>query len=576
MAIMYPQHLPISVKSNAEKTLFLRLQESLPDDYTIIWSLSWIIKRDTNYGGTRESEIDFVILHPQHGILVLEVKGGGIGYDSTSGEWYSINNEGKHIIKNPFEQAQTGMHVLKRHFTQSVPSLLLKSKCKNCTFGHGVVFPNVDDNSLSFRKLRPEEMILDRNKIKAEAIENAIELLYKLQHNTYAKPLGADAIKEIIKIYADSWYVRPPLIDQFEQEEAQLEILTEEQFDVLRTLRMQNRVAIHGCAGSGKTFLAIEQARRLAMQGKRVLLTCFNRNLADWIQKLVDKQAHAETSLDNIDVYNVHRFSYKLCSQVGIKLSNDVYSFDTAYSEGLQKAVKLTDIRYDAIIVDEGQDFSDNFWKPLLALLKSEESSFYIFYDDNQSIYNRNPRYPIPVDRHFSLPTNCRTTQSIHQAIMKYYNGDAPRCKGPKGEEVKLIHTYQDHEQSELANLVEDLTRRNKIPLENIVVLTPASKQKSRFKDGLLLGNHLRLSWQVESSSELNKLACCTVASFKGLERSVVILVELEKFGGLDPLSLIYVAFSRAKLYLVLLGDVVHSSYFSPYNLYGNLDKHPF
>src|SRR6266487_1247425 len=108
MAIMFPQWLPASVKSPAERKLFEMLRDHLPNDYIVLWSIDWIVSRSPRVGGgAQESEIDFLVLHPDKGILVLEVKGGGVGYDGVRGEWYTIDRKGtRHTIKDPFKQAQ--------------------------------------------------------------------------------------------------------------------------------------------------------------------------------------------------------------------------------------------------------------------------------------------------------------------------------------------------------------------------------------------------------------------------------------------------------------------------------------
>src|SRR5947209_5492155 len=113
MATMYPQRLPDSCKSDAERKLFHLFQDSLPHDYTVIWSIDWTEARPVNRGGGGHvSEIDFLGLHPSRGILVLEGKGGGVGYDGNSHEWYTVDRNGNRFaIKDPFEQARNGRYL---------------------------------------------------------------------------------------------------------------------------------------------------------------------------------------------------------------------------------------------------------------------------------------------------------------------------------------------------------------------------------------------------------------------------------------------------------------------------------
>lgn len=563
MATMYPQRLPRSGKSDAERKLFDLLRDHLPADYIVIWSIDWTMRRSPAYGGgARESEIDFLVLHPDKGILVLEVKGGGVGYDGSLHEWYTINrNNERSIIKDPFEQAKDGKYALIRELTQQVPIMWLRDACRQSVFGHAAVFPDVDARRIAHRPNKPDEILLERQDMQPGALQHAIDRAYQFWRRGDSQPLGRSAIAEIVKMYAPSWYIRPPLINQLEEEVAQLKELTEQQFIILSALRGKKRVAISGCAGSGKTFLAVEQARLLARRGMSVLLTCYNRNLADWLREQIMEEAQDDPALDSIDAMNFHRVASRLCAQAHIELpTSESRDFDTAFADGLLQASEKVEQRYDAIIADEGQDFDDSWWVALLALLRSEENSyFYVFYDDNQRIYGRHSSYPVPADHHYPLTINCRTTQKIHDKVIEYYSaGEPPTCKGPLGREIEVIDVAPTApaQRKRLQALLHHLTRIEHIPLEDIVLLSPLSKERSYFPDGLRIGD-FRVNWQVGGPPQHNALTCCSIYAFKGLERAVVILAELDKIHHTAERELlIYVAFSRAKHHLIVLGSV--------------------
>lgn len=568
MATMYPQRLPDTCKSDAERKLFRLFQGSLPNDYTVIWSIDWTEARPARHGGgAHESEIDFLILHPKQGILVLEVKGGGVGYDGTLHEWYTIDRDDRRFsIKDPFEQARKGRYALFRELTQQVPLTGFRDACGRCTFGHAVVFPDIDTSRVANRPTRPDEIMLDHQDMQPITVQRSIEDAYQFWHRDSSQPLGSRMVAEIIKLYAPSWYIRPLLINQFEEEEAQLKELTEQQFSILTILQKQKKVAISGCAGSGKTFLAVEQARRLARRGLHVLLTCYNRNLANWLREQVMEEAREDPDLNNIDVFNFHRIASRFCAQANIPLPTDEgHNFDEAFAESLLEASEKITERYDAIIADEGQDFDDSWWVALLSLLRSpDESYFYVFYDDNQRIYGRQSSYPVPSDHHYILPINCRTTQKIHQEMVQYYSADErPTCMGPVGRDIEHIDLppLAQAEYKKLLELLRRLTQQEGIPLDQIVLLSPVGKDASRFRDGSLLGaGQFRLSWQMEGPPQRNALLCCSIFSFKGLERMVVILVEPDKIQQHNAAAvyeqLIYVALSRAKQYLIVLGNL--------------------
>ena len=107
MALMIPQlnqDQLDAIQSPAEATLYVSLRDRLPDGFEVYHSVGWILKR--NESMAMDGETDFVICHPDHGFLTIEVKGGGIGYDADFDEWHSIDARNrKHVIKDPVRQA---------------------------------------------------------------------------------------------------------------------------------------------------------------------------------------------------------------------------------------------------------------------------------------------------------------------------------------------------------------------------------------------------------------------------------------------------------------------------------------
>jgi hypothetical protein len=563
MATMYPQWLPAAVKSNAERKLFDLLRDHLPAEYTVLWSVDWTLPRPAAQGGgVQESEVDFLILHPEKGVLVLEVKGGGVGYDGSRHEWYTIDARNEHhSIHDPFDQARDSKHTLIRELTQRVPEAWLQTACRQSVFGHAIVVPDIRKERLANRPTRPEEIVLDRQDLQSDSVLSAIEHAYSIWTRTTTQPLGQRAVAEIIKLYAPSWYVRPLLASVFEEEDVQLKQLTEQQFLTLDLLRWQKRAAISGCAGCGKTFLALEQAQRLARWGFSVLLTCYNRNLANWLRQHLTELARKDVALSNIEVMNFHRIAYRLCERVHIPLPQDESrDYDEDFAIGLIEASALVEDRYDVILADEGQDFNDSWWDALLALLRSpEDGFFYVFYDDNQRIYGRHSVYPVPLDHYYPLTINCRTTLTIHEEVMKHYNAsEVPTCRGPQGRAVEHIPVApkKADEYAALFELLRRLTQEEGIAIEDIVLLSPIGKNRSRFRQGAMLGRQFQLSWEMERPTVSNTLMCCTVFAFKGLERNVVIFAESDKIqGNTEREQLIYVALSRARFHLIIVSQ---------------------
>jgi len=326
--------------------------------------------------------------------------------------------------------------------------------------------------------------------------------------------------------------------------------LTEEQYGLLDVLSFQRRALICGCAGSGKTVLAVEKAVRLARQGFRVLLTSFNKGLANALRTQLG------TMPPNLDIAHFHDLCVGMARKAGITLSqrNDAKFFNEELPAALMDAAdKLPDERYDAIIVDEAQDFQELWWTPLQCLLHDpDDGILYIFYDDNQNIYTREAAFPIQ-GQPYPLPVNCRNTQQIHAQVLKHYKGALkPVSRGPEGRPVEIV-SYEDDGVLRVAlqNLLRKLVREAKIPTNEITILTPLAKGKSGLWGPATPGSiSLTESWPPAA----NQVFCTTIHGFKGLERSVIILAEIEKAGNLPNLQmLLYVGASRARNQLYVL-----------------------
>ncbi len=191
---------------------------------------------------------------------------------------------------------------------------------------------------------------------------------------------------------------------------------------------------------------------------------------------------------------------------------------------------------------------------PLESLLADpEQGVFYVFYDDNQRIYGRSHRYPVPVAPYI-LTQNCRNTQAIHRAAMSFYRAEvAPSCLGPEGRVPEVVPCRAGSEEpAVLLHVLRRLTGAEKIPLESIVVLTPCSPQRSHWQDGLHVGE-FELTWDLREPGQ--RVLCSSIPAFKGLERPVVILTELERMTKGERDMLLYVALSRARHHLIVLGD---------------------
>ncbi len=549
MAKIYPQKPPQSAlddpKRNAELKVFQALK-SLPDPYVIFYSSHW--QKHNIYDGVQEGEADFIIAHPEMGFIVLEVKGGAIYYKADSDQWYSQDRNGEnHQIKNPVEQARKSHYLLVDELT-----ILPGWPKSKVNFWHAVCFPDsLKRPGQVFSLDLPNEQLLDMNDLVD--IKKSVGDLF--QYCFGAKmPENAPGTKLVglaESLLANSFELKTPLGVDLERDDEKLVELTERQFQALTLLGKRKRVAIAGCAGSGKTMLAVKKVQQFCQLGLNVLLVCYNSALAEYL----------ETRLYDATVANFHSLCQQAASQLGRKVTQETDQkklFEDVYPQVLMEFAETTGRVYDAIVVDEGQDFHENYWIALESLLQTDGYLF-IFYDDNQNLFHGQTNFGgLISEEPFSLNQNCRNTKRIHNTVMKFHNDPSWIVSyAPDGSNPEWIH-YSDQADMHkaLQKKLHQLVNEEDVSAQDIVILTPKGKNRTSLTPGLKLGNFVLTE---RSSSQPTQIMTTTIQRFKGLERKVIIITELDPSVRFDLEMLMYVGCSRARTHLIVLHDAALS-----------------
>ena len=541
-------------KSQAELDL-LELFEALPNDFTVIHSTPWIVKPDNVGKRGPIGEIDFVIAHPEHGVLVTEVKGGEISIEHRGGksQWISKARSGREYdIDDPCEQAEDNMHRLLEWVKAD-----RRTRQVEIPLFYAVMLPDSHVTS-DIPPNCTQDIVLDMTDV--DKLERSLLDVYAYWQKRYPHLSmgGTAAVDALTKLLVPESSLSPKIAMLFERERRKIEQLTEQQFRVLRRMRRFHRAAIVGGAGTGKTMLAIEKAHQLAQADMHVLLLCFNRALAEWIDDHLDDE--------NIVVTTFHGLAGKAIHWAGLSGIPKGDFYEKAADILLDAALVMQapdfpgrDKLFDAIIVDEAQDFEDEWWIPLPDLLKDRENGiFYVFFDDNQRIYTQISNVPMQ-EQPFFLDENCRTTQGIHEAMMPYAHiHDDVISLGPDGRPVEHIPAATKKEAKDaLRRVLHRLVNEEGVDPDDIVVLTPTRK-KSIWEDDEQMGNFI-LTWDMDTDMS-GAIRVTTVYSYKGLEAAVVILTELDKAPDDIRDQLIYVGLSRARNHAIVIGELPEPS----------------
>jgi hypothetical protein len=536
MARMVPFPM-LPTDSAAERHLYESFLEQLGDEYVVYHSVDWVLAGPS---GPDEGEADFVLAHPELGVLVLEAKGGRVAFDPSSRRWRQTGRSGTHDLdEDPFHQAKQAMHSLVR-ILEVQPGW----DRWRPSYGFGIALPD-GHYTKAAHPGAPAEIVIDRDDLLRLSERVRKVMTYWSRPGRRFGAEGMDALATALGFRVE---VRTPLKLRFDEEDKKIVELTSDQAWVLAFIVHRRRAAVTGPAGSGKTMLAIALAKRLATAGHRTLLTCFNRRLGEHLRASV-------LGAKGVDAATFHELCVELAREANVDLPPEDTGPGSAYFEhGLPEALAEAALRlgprYGAVVVDEGQDFREWWWPALLALhTDPDEGLLYVFADDNQNLYGG--KLPVEdADRVGPIALNLRNTKQIGEFVSVFYRGEQkPAVRGPDGRSVEILGYDDDDDLARLLAIVlRNLVDEEHVPLEDIAVLTPSGTEKSRLRArGSVDG--FRLSDAVEPGTVL----ATSVHAFKGLERPVVILAELGDKHLEDLRQYLYVGGSRARNHLVVL-----------------------
>ena len=546
MAVMWPRTLPPDVTGNmlrsTECEVFRRLEAVLDDSFVVFYSRPWLgLKPD---GEEIDGECDFIVAHAELGMLTLEVKGGAVAYDPRTEQWTSRDRwKVTHSIKNPVRQARSAKHELLKKLNASP-----HWKTRRIRARHGVVLPHSSAPPGDLGADMPRRIFCFTERFEDGLRDWILERFGDAPPDEgRTRELGADGLQALEKILAKPFQLRTPLGALLSRDDAALQVLTQQQFHILRAIEAIRRVAISGGAGTGKTVLGIEEASRCAESGARTLFVCYNRGLATETRRRL-------TGGPPVTAMTFHELCADLTRRAGIPQPEGVSEnqlFEEIWPELLMQAFeRLPDERYDAIIVDEGQDFLPLWWTAVESGL-NPGGVFRIFYDNNQRVYASAIRLPEDVDLvPILLTLNLRNTRRIHELVRQHYTGHEIEAVGPEGVEVRWIKAdTPDDLAQRISDCVAQLNSLERVPPDDIAVLVATGKAIAGIAPGNRIGG-CRIA-QCDEDTE-GRIVVDSIRRFKGLERPVVVIAATPDT--VIDTELPYVALSRARTHLVIAG----------------------
>lgn len=502
------------IENLAERDCYEALMK-LPESYTVIHSFRWSNPR-SHFKLKRNGEADFVVVHPNKGFIVIEVKAGHISYKD--GSFYYQNG----MNTNPMQQADDSMFFIRERLKESTKGVLPNS-FSACWF------PDISRNVLNIKL--PSDFFTEAifTKETLTNTESFLDRLYSTNKQTIS--ISNDLF---ISTIAPDFNLVMSVSNLIDKNNRILHMLTMEQSRLLDYIEEQESAVIHGAAGTGKTMIAIEKAKRIAEKGERVLFLCYNSLLKNHLDNL---SVHP-----NISFENVHSLAAKIISSANVSESDllDLLSGKTSKN-----------FDYDSVIIDEAQDIQSELVDLLSTLIRSH---FYVFYDKNQLIQKETiPYWIASADCKLILSRNCRNTIRIAKTSSIPINVE-PKLneRAFEGEKPYLFVEDQESVIRRIELLIDDLVNKEGVSLSDITVLTLKTEDKS------IINQSQKLKSLSQSSNPRGFLFTST-RKFKGLESEIVIVVDLDKESLESDLTkrMLYVAASRAKnlLYIFCIAD---------------------
>lgn len=545
-----------TIRHDSERLVYESLRDHLTKSYYVFHSYPWLRPERGRAGALLEGEADFVILHPDLGLLVLEVKGGTPVLRNR--QWFRKTGQGEVELKDPFEQARRSMHMLCKEVVERTRGRL---RATDFVSGYAVVFPHCEYLGPLPPNAEHAIVLTQRHLV---AMRDAIDEAFRCWTDR-PRPLDQTRFACLLEALTPETKFYRPLGLETDRAREQLMMLTETQAEVVSAqLEARPRLLVEGPAGSGKTELALMQAVRFAKSGRRTLLVCFNRELARWLSERVERDPACRSLPEGrLKVYNYHRLVAEYVKQAGMRWPGS----DGALTQGfwddeapdlLGQAVGVLgaeSARFDAIIVDEAQDFRFGWWYSILEdLSASEDTPLQAFLDSKQCLWGEPERPPaVGFDEPLRLDTNCRNTIRVAEFSSQAFAVPAKTFRfAPEGRKAKI---YAAKDKAEQRDIVLRRTKRfldEGLTPDRIVLLGPSSKERGSLAEVERVGG-VALTTSTAEWRDGNAVLVTTARKFKGLEADAVIVFDLggltEGFSEAD----LYVACTRAVYWLELI-----------------------
>lgn len=601
MAICVPETIK-KIATAGERSLFNTLKNYLPDDYLVYYEPAINGKRP-----------DFVIIGPDLGLIVLEVK------DYTKNTLYQLNNDkwelhnslGEiNVVKSPLVQAREYTFDIVDKLKKDKNLIHLDGKYKfnlKFPYGYGVVMTRLTQKEyidLGLYRIINPSFILTKDEMDSNSPYFSVENLIEKIMNMFIVPFRLSEPLSIEEINAIRYHLFPevrisakvedtvPYQDQLLLSLHDIRIMDYHQENLAKQLGDKNRL-IRGVAGSGKTLILVSRAKLLVREHPewKILILCYNISLSQRIRQIL----YMKDDREQLSIFEDIKPDYK---NIKVRNFHEWLKYDLRISENklphfLDKIEKGEVIlpKYDAIMIDEGQDFEPEWLHLVSKLLNEETQSLLLVEDRAQTIYNRKRSYIQDTGLSFRgrskiLSINYRNTAQIVKFAWDFYQTYSsfkdkvvegsiegieiipPQATKRKGKEPEIYRAKNFNEEIDyVSDKILELHKEKKVPLSEILIVYRVKRTNKLYIidiiKNILEKNKIPYFWLSENeetkrkfSSDDNKVKISTIESSKGMDFQAVFVVNVDNMpfpleeNKEREVSLLYIAMTRAIEYL--------------------------
>ena len=541
-------------QNDAEDEFEEKVINNLKED----WEVYRNVEIEFQPGGSKNSfqnraEIDFLLFHKDYGFALFEIKSGkGWRYNAKNDKWTVRVDNKEEVQKGPYAQVANAQHVLRERLVKDAKELGINlSWLQTVRFVVWNNMPSTSDNAKFGFMDYPGNTIWQEELDEPSLLEEKIIKSFKRSPGKYDNPEELKIFKKALNQEGRGF----SLVTYHGKVSQEVEKLSKDIFDAFYDITNDEfkKIKIKGIPGSGKTFLAEQLAWHESKNQKKVLFLCYNILLGEELKiKFKDE--------DNIKVLTFEDF----INTLGISFEDEItYKEEKRNLKNVPKEVEINYLKQniedkvseaidlyelDTLIIDEAQDFSQEYWDFFEVLVNENNAKWAIFYDVKQNLTHEKWKEPEYLNTApLILNTVIRCTRQIADKYKKIFGDDTKHfgASGMKPELVPIENGSWSSVNKEINSILKEIYKEDPKLIKNTTILLPHREDKE----------HIKIS---SVGNEIDSVPIYSIGQFKGLESDIIILAVPNKQELIsdyvdDPKKLLYIGLSRAKTSLYFI-----------------------